>query len=312
MGGPRSLTDPCQICGATERVPFTRNAARFGVVTCRGCGLGETRPSPPPDELRSLYVGDYAAEHARKFGPFIEGGRRAFVRALAKRIARRAGPGGRVLDVGCGDGKLLRALATLGYECSGTEVNPRVREGLPADIEVHVAASGLAEAGFAERSFRIVILRHVLEHVAEPIETLREVRRIIAPDGMLIIAVPNLASWQARLTREHWFHLDLPRHLFHFDPTTLERALVKTGFRMDRLSHFSLEQNPYGWLQSGLTAGGGRWKTLYDQLRSAQARKPEALVLAMAVAATPFCVALGTLESIAGVGGTIEAWARPS
>lgn len=302
---------PCQICGSPDRVPFTRRAARFEVTTCRGCGLGETTPPPPAEELRSLYVGDYAAEHARKFGRFVERGRRAFVRAQARRIARRAGRGGHVLDVGCGDGKLLAALAALGYDCSGTEINPRVHEGLPASIAVRLVAGGLAEAGFASRSFRIVVLRHVLEHLPDPLETLREVRRIIAPGGTLIVAVPNLASWQARLTREHWFHLDLPRHLFHFTPSSLGRALARTGFRVERTSHFSLEQNPYGWLQSGLTAAGGRWGTLYDQLRSAQDHKPEALVLALALATMPLCMALGTVESLMGAGGTIETWARP-
>ncbi len=303
---------PCRICGGSTRAPFTRTPAPYEVTTCLTCGLGETTPLPPAEELRALYVGDYAADHGRKFGPFIEFGRRAFIRTLAKRISRRAGPGGRVLDIGCGDGKLLRALAELGYECTGTEVNPRVHEGLPDGIEVNVAAGGLAETEFATGSFRIVVLRHVLEHLPEPLDTLREVRRIIAPEGSLVIAVPNLASWQARLMREHWFHLDLPRHLFHFTPSALERALVHTGFRVERTSHFSLEQNPYGWLQSGLTAGGGRWQTLYDQLRSAQARRPEALVLAMAVAAMPLCVGLGTVESLVGAGGTIETWARPS
>jgi SAM-dependent methyltransferase len=261
--------------------------------------------------LHSLYVGDYASERARKFGGFIERGRRAFVGALARRIARRTGARGRVLDIGCGDGKLLAALAARGFECTGTELNPRVREGLPAGIDVRVVTGGVTQAGLPAQAFDVVVLRHVLEHLPDPFETLHEVRRIIKPEGTLIIAVPNLASWQARRTREHWFHLDLPRHLYHFSPNTLGRALEHSGFRLERMSHFSFEQNPYGWLQSGLTAAGGRWSTLYDQLRLAQARRPEALVLAAAVAMMPVCVALGTLESLARAGGTIEAWARP-
>jgi len=284
----------------------------YGVTTCRGCGLGETTPRPLAADLRSLYVGDYAAEHARKFGGIIERGRRTFVAALARRIARRTAARGRVLDIGCGDGKLLTALAALGFECAGTEINPRVREGLPTGIDVRVVTGGVAHAGLPAQAFDVVVLRHVLEHLPNPIETLHEVRRIIKPAGTLVIAVPNLASWQARLTRDHWFNLDLPRHLFHFTPAALGRALTESGFRLERLSHFSFEQNPYGWLQSGLTAAGGRWSTLYDQLRLAQARRPEALVLAAAVAVMPACVALGTLESLARAGGTIEAWARPT
>jgi len=301
---------PCIACGATETRPFAVVDA-FTVQVCRRCGLGRTVPQPSNVVLHDLYAGDYAAS-ARKFSRLIEAGRRAFARAFAARVARRAGAGGRVLDVGCGDGKVLVALWRRGYACDGTELNPRIGEHLPPEIAVH---RGMVEdAHFPPRAFRIVILRHVLEHVRDPLPTLREVRRVIADDGHLIIAVPNLASWQARLTAEQWFHLDLPRHLWHFSPTALRAVLAATGFDVVRLSHVSFEQNPYGWLQSGFNVLGGRWRELYDQFRSpaaTYARAVDPLAVAGAALLLPVSVALASVESLAGRGGTVEVWARP-
>ena len=279
------------------------------------CGLGRTEPQPSDAILAALYKGEYTSTDARKFGGPIETVRRLFVQTLAGRIARRFGSSGRVLDIGCGDGKLLVALAARGFTGTGVELNSRVQERLPPGSDVQVCVGTLAQAAFPDASFRVVVLRHVLEHLRDPLAVLTEVRRIIEPGGGLVIAVPNLASWQARLTRDRWFHLDLPRHLFHFTPQALAIALARTGFRVTRLSHFSFEQNPYGWLQSGFNLAGGRWSALYYQIRaqgSAHAQPPRPLVIAAATALMPVCIGLATVESLARAGGAIEAWAVPS
>jgi len=216
--------------------------------------------------------------------------------------------------VGCGDGKLLVALAEQGFACTGVELNERVGERLPPGGAIRVSVGPLEQAAFPAAHFRIVVLRHVLEHLRDPLGTLAEIRRVLAADGRLVIAVPNLASWQARFARQHWFHLDLPRHLFHFTPATLARALAQSGFRVTRVSHFSYEQNPYGWLQSAFNKAGGRWSALYYQIRapgSAHAQPPRPLVIAAATALMPACVALATVESLAGAGGAIEVEAEP-
>ncbi|MEO6027494.1 MAG: class I SAM-dependent methyltransferase [Candidatus Binatia bacterium] len=305
---------PCQLCGTRGVAPYTREPGEYRVVVCTECGLGRTEPQPPDGILEPLYKGEYTSADARKFGGPIEAVRRFFVRALARRIARRIGGHGGVLDVGCGDGKLLVALAAEGFRGTGVELHSRVDERLPPGSTIKVFVGTLEQARFPDASFRVVILRHVLEHVRDPLATLTEVRRLIEPGGHLVIAVPNLASWQSRVSRHRWFHLDLPRHLFHFTPASLALALERTGFRVARLSHFSFEQNPYGWLQSAFNAAGGRWGALYHQIRargSAHAQPARPLVIAAATALMPVCVTLATIESAAGHGGAIEAWAQP-
>ena len=285
------------------------------MLVCTGCGLGRTEPQPSDAILEALYKGEYTSADARKFGGPIESVRRLFVRTLAGRIARRLGRHGRVLDLGCGDGKLLVALAKHGFQCTGIELHTRVQESLPAGSDIRIRVGTLAEAKFPDASFRIVVLRHVLEHVRDPVAVLAEVRRIIEPGGKLVIAVPNLASWQARLARDRWFHLDLPRHLFHFTPQSLARILAHTGFEVGQLTHFSFEQNPYGWLQSAFNMAGGRWQALYCQIRargSAHAQRPRPFIIAAATALMPFCTVHATVESLAGAGGAIEVWADPT
>ncbi len=302
----------CPACGGSSHRTLVSASDRYGVLVCATCGLGRTVPDPTDDELRALYAGDYTDVSARKFASPLERARRLFARAFANRVRRRAGVGGRLLDVGCGDGKVLVPLARAGFVCTGTEINPRIRETLPAGITVHIGR--LEEARFPDGHFRIVLLRHVLEHLRDPLATLVEIRRVLQPGGTLVIAVPNFGSWQARLTRAAWFHLDLPRHLYHFTPDSLTAVLERTGFAVERMSHFSLEQNPYGWLQSTFNMAGGRWRDFYDQLRApgaTHARAPDRIALAGALAILPLCAALAAVESAARAGGTIEAWARP-
>src|SRR5262245_19460144 len=111
--GPRAR---CPLCGTEPPCLFTREPGPYVVVVCTECGLGRTEPQPPDAVLEPLYQGEYTSANARKFGGPIEAVRRFFVRALAARIARRFGGFGRVLDVGCGDGKLLVALERRGFE----------------------------------------------------------------------------------------------------------------------------------------------------------------------------------------------------
>jgi SAM-dependent methyltransferase len=97
-----------------------------------------------------------------------------------------------------------------------------------------------------------VLIWHVLEHLEHPRETLEEVHRILRPGGRLVVAVPNFASLQAEWSGAAWFHLDLPRHLYHFPLAALRRLLDDTGFEPISDHHFSLRQNPFGWIQSAL------------------------------------------------------------
>jgi SAM-dependent methyltransferase len=206
---------------------------------------------PSEAEIRSFYPDHYYGEPGRKFLPSVE----ALVRLVGSRhvrfLSRGLAAGARILDVGCGRGVHLGALADRGFEVHGFEVSERAARGVDPRATVAIAAE-LRDARYPAGFFDKVILWHVLEHLRDPMGTLEEVRRILRPGGRLVVAVPNFGSLQARWAGPTWFHLDPPRHLFHFPVRALERMLEAADFRVLSHHHFSLRQNPFGWVQSAL------------------------------------------------------------
>ena len=158
----------------------------------------------------------------------------------------------------------------------------------------------------------MISLWHVLEHLHDPDRTLRGCARWLAEGGLLLLAVPNLDSWQARVFGGAWFHLDPPFHLHHFAPGSLASALDAAGFELLETRHLSWQYNPFGVLQSLLNALGFPRDELYEVLKGNRSlgspgRVAQALV---AAAALPPSIAMTLLEAAAGRGGTIEVTAR--
>ena len=232
---------------------FGMPALDLTVVVCRTCGLGTLVPQPSADQIAAYYPHEYYGSGGRKFVGIVERLTR-FVGARHTRfLAQRLKHGARVLDVGCGRGITLNALAQAGFEVHGFEVVRHAVEGIDRRIHVKIAAS-LVEAAYPDEFFDEVVLWHVLEHVPDPRTIVREVHRILRPSGMLVVAVPNFSSLQARVSGATWFHLDLPRHLYHFHIEALRRLIGELGFTCHSEHHFSLRQNPFGWVQSALNA----------------------------------------------------------
>ena len=154
----------------------------------------------------------------------------------------------------------------------------------------------------------MVVMWHVLEHVRDPKKNIETAARILKPGGRLVVAVPNFASLQARLGRGRWFHLDVPRHLFHFTPETLRGLLTRAKFSQVRTSFLSIEQNPFGLLQTSLNLLFGRPNRLYKALkRGTQAGLSLGHLLfwrGVYWALMPLAVLLSTVESLLGRGGT--------
>jgi ubiquinone/menaquinone biosynthesis C-methylase UbiE len=95
--------------------------------------------------------------------------------------------------------------------------------------------SDIAALPFADDAFDYISLSHVLEHGTEPVEALREVRRVLKSGGVAQVVVPNADSWGARHYGKAWRAWDVPRHLYHFDPVTLRKAAERAGLRVMKL-----------------------------------------------------------------------------
>jgi SAM-dependent methyltransferase len=189
------------------------------------------------------------------------------------RWVERAAPArGRVLDVGCGRGLLLRAFQRHGWEVRGTEFSdgaaryPREMLGLTVDV------GSLEDLALPAAHFDAVTLWHVLEHVPDPRVTLAEAHRLLKPGGALLVGVPNFGGWEARFARGRWFHLDVPRHLTHLTRATLTQALTAAGFRERAWSGFAPEYDAFSFVQSVENRLGLRHNLLYNVLRGQHAK----------------------------------------
>jgi len=154
---------------------------------------------------------------------------------------------GRLLDVGCGSGVFLERMRDFGWQVSGVERDARRRavatSRLGWDVlESEVAASkgvvvaGLEDERLAPESFDAITLGAVLEHVPDPVETLRQCEGLLAPGGLLVCITPNGESLGARSFGSSWLHWDPPRHRQLFGPTSLERAARKAGLEVQRVA----------------------------------------------------------------------------
>jgi SAM-dependent methyltransferase len=160
--------------------------------------------------------------------------------------AAGAASGRHLLDIGCGQGTFLLLARQHGWNVAGTEMNPDPprREGLTVYSELSELPPG--------HRFDCITLWHSLEHLRDPVATIRDVRELLAPAGMLMIAVPDAAGIQASVFGREWLHLDVPRHLFHFDRRALRRLLHTAGFAVERWWNQELEYDLMGWSQSAL------------------------------------------------------------
>lgn len=242
----------CPVCGSDEATPrFEIEGVPQRMVVCTKCGLGRLHPMPDAETVRHYYPNEYYGEPGIKFQSLVE----RLVRIVGARHISFLSGGlrgrARVLDVGCGRGVILGALADRGFEVHGVEISEDAARGADPRAEIRVAPT-LADAGYPDAFFDQVIIWHVFEHLEDPRATLASIHRILKPGGRFIIAVPNFSSRQARLTGPAWFHLDLPRHLYQFPLAALNDLLRQTGFAPESVHHFSLRQNPFGWVQSAL------------------------------------------------------------
>ncbi len=316
--GADERVSACPVCRGESASPrFLVEGSASRLLVCRGCGLGRLLPLPGLEALRSLYPDEYYGEPGRKFQGLVE----RIVRVVGARhiafLSRQARPGGRVLDLGCGRGVLLGELADLGFEVHGVEISAEAARGADARAEIRIAPT-LQAAGYSDGTFDEVIVWHVLEHLHDPGGTVEEIHRILAPGGRLIVAVPNFESAQARAAGPAWFHLDLPRHLYQFPLSALRRLLEDRGFTVESEHHFSLRQNPFGWIQSWLNRTGrlprnGLYTLLHQRAAGEgpafDARTRLLLWLGFALLAPP-ALAAAVLEALLRTGATVHVVAR--
>jgi 2-polyprenyl-3-methyl-5-hydroxy-6-metoxy-1,4-benzoquinol methylase len=142
-------------------------------------------------------------------------------------------PSGKVLEIGCGDGGRLAKIKELGWVIEGQEIDPIAGKKAEMKLGVRIHIGPIAKLKLKESSYDAIIMNHVIEHIHNPIETLTEVHRMLKPQGMLVIVTPNMQSRGHGRFGRYWLGLDPPRHLFLYNPDSLQALVSKLAFTID-------------------------------------------------------------------------------
>lgn len=243
----------CLVCGGDERELFCGAFDRilrqpeetWQIVRCRTCGFGWTEPLLNEEELGAYYPRSYLGEVERRIDEYLSGSlqhSRSWRGEVEKvRLVERHVTAGRILDVGCGDGKFLWALAPERWQRFGVERSAEsvalVRRSIPG---LNLVVGDIHSGELAPGTFDALTFWHVLEHLPDPEAALARAASLLGPEGWLFISLPSIDSLQARLFRELWYGFDdVPRHLHHFSAKSLAMLLEKAGFKVHRQLMFS-------------------------------------------------------------------------
>lgn len=234
----------------------------FTLWSCPRCGIKKTWPIP--DELGKYYESDRYLSHGDQ-----ESGLFARLYRLAKRynlsqkskLLKQLAPQSKVLDYGCGTGDLIHYLQGRGFEVRGAEPSAQAKSQAKPGV-VDCITSPEQELA-SDRDYDVIMLWHVLEHIPVPDEIIQQLRHKLKEGGHLIIAVPNHESHDAQHYGAHWAAWDVPRHLWHFSPSSLIPLIESCGLK-HKISKPMWLDAYYVSMLSEEYKGGNNFSALYN------------------------------------------------
>ena len=230
----------CPWCNSEQQHPYLTvkdhflSQEVFEVLECEQCGLLFTHPRPDPDRIGAYYESDaYLSHQENKTGlvPTLYEKVKAVNLRRKRKLALDVVKHGRLLDIGCGVGDFLRVVKDQGWDVVGIE---------PSDQAKSIAAKRLGftpldpsdACNLPEHTFDVITLWHVFEHVDDLHAQMAVFERLLKPGGLLLLALPNYQSFDAKHYKDAWAAWDVPRHLNHFNKDFLCRAILDNGYNL--------------------------------------------------------------------------------
>ena len=234
----------CPGCGSTDikgifsAKDFTVSGEEFPIWVCGFCNLRFTQNIPDSSSIGKYYKSEQYISHTNTSKGIVNRlyhlVRKRTLKLKLELISKTVGKStGQLLDIGAGTGAFASFMQQHGWQATGLEPDQAVRETaysinkinlLPSDQLFHLPPE----------TFDAITLWHVLEHVHQLHEYLDQIKRLLKPTGKIFIAVPNYTSADAESYKEHWAAYDVPRHLYHFSPRSMQVILEKHQLRIER------------------------------------------------------------------------------
>ena len=298
--GALPITAVCPLCArqGAPRLFFSRDRIHnvpgtFGVYRCPDCHAVFIQPLLSDTELAKYYPEEYGRyrysrsldkknyrgwqrfvlEYYYDYPPANGHHSTSFKRAAAFLLSLATAKGvlpyrgtGKILDVGCGGGSYLYRLKQWGWETYGVEPSETgAKQAKSLGLAVHHGS--LEKARFPDSFFDAVRLSNVLEHLSDPKATLQQVSRILKPEGLVYITVPNTRSFVFWLFQDNWYALDSPRHVICYCPRTLQFLCDATGFE---IADISFKAGPFNFVRSVkyyFEEKGRRWPSWFREIQ---------------------------------------------
>lgn len=230
----------CPVCKNNTFEPFlickdyTVSKENFYIVSCKSCGLKLTNPRPSEEEIGRYYQSEEYISHSNTQRRIIDKVyhlvRKITIRGKLNLINSLQSNKGSILDIGCGTGMFLNICKENGWQIAGIEPDTGARqlaiENTKETIEGKILGS------FDKKTFSVITMWHVLEHIHRLEDTLTWIEEKLNADGTLIVAVPNFASKDAHIYNSVWAAYDVPRHLYHFSQNTMEALMKQHGLKI--------------------------------------------------------------------------------
>ena len=256
----------------------------FHICECLNCGLLYTMPRPSKDKIGEYYKSEEYYSHQENKKGFIPKVYEAVKKINLKHKYKLASNGlkvGKVLDIGCGVGDFLHTAEMHGWECTGVEPSEDAKAIAQKRMNGKIISSEDLE-NIPEGYFDLITMWHVLEHVDDLRWQVEQLRRLVKPKGRVVIALPNYKSYDGQYYKELWAAYDVPRHLNHFNKTTLTKIFKASGLelvKMDKLrwdayyisymsEQYKLHSLPLvrgayrGWISNCKARRSGEWSSL--------------------------------------------------
>jgi SAM-dependent methyltransferase len=211
----------------------------FELYRCTQCGFIFTHEYPDEQEIGRYYDSENYISHddrAKGFTNRVYLGVRDIMLQRKLRIVEIASGlfRGNILDIGCGTGYFAGTMKEAGWVVTGIEPNEKARDFAVSRFGIKVLSPD-RKTDLSDKSFDCITMWHVMEHFHDPFKYSDEISRLLGTDGICIIALPNSDSSDAQYYGSHWAAYDVPRHLWHFNPSTFRLFWEKKGFEIIRI-----------------------------------------------------------------------------